>query len=70
MMFYLIEECYSLGIMGNCCPTDVGTMLECCDVVKHNDKDRGNSDGEDSQSGGLIGDEWKNLIFNILAGIS
>ena len=28
------------------------------------------SDDEGIQSGGVIGDEWKNLIFNILAGIS
>lgn len=64
-------ECNSLGLTGNCCPSDVDNMLACCDAVKHNDKNRDkNSDGEGSQSGGEIGDEWKNLIFNILAGIS
>jgi len=44
-------------------------MLECCDAVKHNDSDGGNTDGDGVESGGIITDEWKNLIYNILAGI-
>lgn len=46
--------CRSQGLTGNCCPTNDGTVLGCCDSF--------------ANGGSKMQDEWKSYILNDLAG--